>query len=264
MILGQLLSLVLGFSLLAAFGITTDQIMQNVYDSTNTALRTNLVAGGSGAATPTPLVFGTPGVIPVFAATELGSYAGATCPTPQVATGISASGALTCAAAASTTATPLVFGTPGEIAIFAATELGRYPGAACTPPALALSTSASGAWTCATPVPAATATPLGNLSYSGALNVTGINSISSSATPVATDRYIRCTSGSSADQTYTLPSATGTGRVISVKKIDSGTKACIVSRAGGDTIDGATSVTLGSQYQSVTVLDGASTLWEIQ
>lgn len=52
MIIGQLLSLVLGFSLLAAFGITTDQIMQNVYDSTNTALRTNLVAGGSGSVGP--------------------------------------------------------------------------------------------------------------------------------------------------------------------------------------------------------------------
>lgn len=53
MIFGQLLSLVLGFSLLAAFGITTDQIMQNVYDSTNTALRTNLVAGGGGGGSGT-------------------------------------------------------------------------------------------------------------------------------------------------------------------------------------------------------------------
>lgn len=50
--------------------------------------------------TATPLVFGTPGVIPVFASPELGSYAGSVCPTPQTATAIDASGALTCSAVA--------------------------------------------------------------------------------------------------------------------------------------------------------------------
>lgn len=85
-------------------GLTTDQIMNNVYDSTNTALRSTIVN-----ASGTPVSFSTP--------------------------------------------TPLAFGTPGVLAAFAATELGAYPGSSCTPPALALSTSASGVWTCATPVP---------------------------------------------------------------------------------------------------------------
>lgn len=299
------------------------------------------------------------------------------------------------------TPTPLVFGTPGVLAAFAATELGAYPGSACTPPALALSTSAAGVWTCATPVPAVsggaspvtitlanasstgtttnklakvntdgTAVILGtsdttggigpvisgagttgsaviqvigsascvfdggttagdfvtgsvttagdchdagssfpdltavlgivtttnggagtytvifqtpdimnatnikggnpgkgntvDFTYAGKLNATSITAISASATPAAHDRYIRCTSGSGSDQTYTLPAATGSGRIITVKKIDSGTKACIVSRAGGDTIDGATTYTLAAQYNSVTVIDGASGLWDVQ
>lgn len=308
---------------------------------------------------------------------------------------------------------PNVANTPGDIVIYSTPSIGfsRYPGAACTPPALALSTDAAGAWTCATPVPQATATPIqqtnapvaitlpnngstgtttnklakintdgtvsivahtdttgavgpvisgagttasaligitgafscvfdgattagdlvgistsvdgdctdvgsptavlanslvatlgavtttnggagtytvvfqtpdifnvtnikgnvnpgkGNvqdLTYSGKLNYTGTTSISASATPAPHDRYIACTAGSSSDQTYTLPAATGTGRVITVKKIDSGTKACIVSRAGADTIDGATTVSLGTQYQAVTVFDRASTVWDVQ
>lgn len=417
---GKILSFCLGFVLLVAFGLTTDQILQNVYDSSNTALRTNLVAGGGGG---TITGSGTaPNLAAWSSSSALTNYAGATCPTPQVATGISAAGALTCAAAASTTPTPLAFGTPGVLAAFAATELGSYPGSACTPPALALSSSAAGVWTCATPVPAATATPiqatnapvaitlpnssstgttvnklaklnsdgtvvitttsdtvgaigpvisgagttgsaligvsgafscafeggttagdyvgigtvtngdckdigtpaaaltaslsvLGTvtttnggagtytvifqtpditnvtnikggaagkyptpqptptlvptatpivaLSYSSALNSTSITAISASATPAATDRYIRCTSGSSSDQTYTLPAATGTGRVIEVKKIDSGTKNCIVAGAGSDKIDGAASYTLSAQYQAVTVQDVASAVWDV-
>jgi hypothetical protein len=114
-----------------------------------------------------------------------------------------------------------------------------------------------------TATPRATDTPIVALSYSSALNSTSITAISASATPAATDRYIRCTSGSSSDQTYTLPAATGTGRIIEIKKIDSGTKNCIVGRAGADLIDGATSYTLSAQYQAVTVFDAASAVWDV-
>lgn len=52
------------------------------------------------AATPqptaTPLNFGTAGNIPVFGSPELQTFAGATCPTPQVAQAISSDGSLTC------------------------------------------------------------------------------------------------------------------------------------------------------------------------
>lgn len=112
MIFGQLLSLVLGFSLLAAFGITTDQIMQNVYDSTNTALRTNLVAGGGSGSvgpgtvnniakfTPSTTTIGNSGI------TDNGSGAIGYYPasaTPQAVTETYASGTGTDIAGAATT-----------------------------------------------------------------------------------------------------------------------------------------------------------------
>lgn len=101
-----LISVLIGLTAAILIAATTEQIWQNIYNSSSNAIQVTVV-GGSG--TPVPL----------------------------------------------TTATPLTFGTPGVLAIFAATELGSYPGAACTPPALALSQSAAGAWTCATPVPPA-------------------------------------------------------------------------------------------------------------
>lgn len=341
-----------GTVLVILVGITTDQIMNNVYDSSNTALRAEIVSGG-----------GTP-VAPVTGS-----------------------------------------GTTGDLASWSSSSaLTNYAGAACTPPALALSSSAAGVWTCATPVPAATPTAgagggaspvtisLANASstgttvnklakvntdgtavivattdttgaigpvisgagttgtaviqvigqancvfdgattagdfvgissgtagdctdvgstfpsltsvvgivtstnggagtysvifdtpdimnttnlkggnpgkgntqdftYSGKLNVTGSTAISASATPAAHDRIIYCTSGSSSDATYTLPSATGTGRVVDVWKIDSGTKACILGRSGSNTLNGATTLTLSAQYNHETCIDQATNVW---
>lgn len=61
------------------------------------------VAGSTPNPSPTPLVFGTPGVIPVFASPELGSYGGSACPAPtpgnvNVVTSIDKFGAVTCGA----------------------------------------------------------------------------------------------------------------------------------------------------------------------
>lgn len=119
-----------------------------------------------------------------------------------------------------------------------------------------------------TDTPAPTATPPGaltgvtTLTYSGALSVTGLNAISASATPAAGDRIIKCTSGSSSDVTYTMPAATGTGRVIDVCKVDSGTKSCIESRAGSDTLNGATTRTLNTQYFCDTCVDFGTNYWQ--
>ena len=107
-----------------------------------------------------------------------------------------------------------------------------------------------------------------NLAYSGTLNITGIVAVSTSATVAATTRYERCTSGSSADVTRTLPAATGTGRVINFKKIDTGTKTCIIARAGSDVIlpvDSTTSVTsvaLSNTAPNLTLIDAASGVWD--
>lgn len=46
------LSFLIGLTVMLLVGYTTDQIIQNVYDSTNTALRANVVAGGGGSVGP--------------------------------------------------------------------------------------------------------------------------------------------------------------------------------------------------------------------
>lgn len=142
-------------------------------------------------------------------------------------------------------------------------SFGAYAGNTCPTPQIATGVSASGALSCGTPMPASTGipgptpTPLANISYSAALNVTGQTAISASATPVATDRVIKCTSGSSSDQTYTLPASSGGGRVLDVCKVDSGTKNCIVSRAGSDTLNG------GATTRTLSAIDKCDTCYDI-
>lgn len=106
---------------------------------------------------PTPLAFGTPGVIPVFASPELGSYAGATCPTPQVVTAIDASGHATCSAALSRN---------GSVWIAAAECQGTTAGALTDLPA-ANATPGAVAATCST----GTNTQQGVLSYTNSNNL---------------------------------------------------------------------------------------------
>ncbi len=185
-----------------------------------------LPGGGTCEITPTPLTFGTPGVIPVFNATELGSYAGATCPTPgttpQAVTGISSSGALTCA----------VFGGGGG-----------------TP----LPT--------ATPVP--TDTPLIDLLYSGKLNLganasgtpLGAVAITADATPAPHDRVIYCNSSLSTPTPviYTMPPATGTGRTIDM--ISHGTGYCRMYSGSDFMNDG--------HFEDFTVKWGSDTCWDV-
>lgn len=343
-IAGTVLALFLAF--------TTDQILNNVYDSSNTALRTKLVSGGGtpvAVGTATPLNFGTPGVLAAFAATELGAYPGSACTPPALALSTSAAGVWTCAtpvpsggagaspvtitlANASSTGTttnklakvntdgtavivattdttgaigPVVSGagTTGSAVIQVigsascvfdgATTAGDYVGISsgtagdCTDvgstfpslvSVLGVVTSTNGGagtYTVIFDTPDimnATNIKGGNpgkgntvdFTYSGKLNVAGINAISASATPAAHDRQINCTSGSSSDQTYTLPASTGGGRVISVTKVDAGTKACIVGRAGGDTLNGATTKTLSFQWQTETCSDFVSGTWVCQ
>jgi len=67
-------------------------------------------------------------------------------------------------------------------------------------------------------------------------------------------RTILMTTGSSTDKTVTLPTAAdNTNRIITIKKVDSGTNDCIVDGEGAETIDGSTTVNLTKQYNSITV-----------
>lgn len=68
---------------------------------------------------------------------------------------------------------------------------------------------------------------------------------------------------SSTDRTVTLPTASANaGRVITVKKVDSGTGSVTLDGEGSETIDGATTIILHNQFESVSIqCDGSS--WHI-
>ena len=92
-----------------------------------------------------------------------------------------------------------------------------------------------------------------------------IKSLSSAGyTITTTDGYeaVVVSTGAS-NQTITLPAASAnTGRILWFKKTDSGAGKVIITRAGGDTIDGATTYNLTYQYdQASLVCDG--TTWNV-
>lgn len=90
---------------------------------------------------------------------------------------------------------------------------------------------------------------------------TTVNNAASPYTVVGTDGVIDCDATAGA-VTLNLPAATGTHREIAFKKTDSSANACTVTRAGSDTIDGATTVALSNQYAVTRIYDAASTVWE--
>lgn len=79
-------------------------------------------------------------------------------------------------------------------------------------------------------------------------------------TITTTDGYQALIIPATADRTLTLPAASAnTGRVLVFKKPNSATGKLIVTRAGSDTIDGATSYSLVAQYDAVTIVsDGTN------
>lgn len=86
---------------------------------------------------------------------------------------------------------------------------------------------------------------------------TDINAVSSSDYTVLDNdgyRHIHVTTGAS-DRTITLPTAAdNTDRVITIKKIDSGAGTVIADGEGSETIDGATTLVLPSQYNTITLV----------
>lgn len=102
----------------------------------------------------------------------------------------------------------------------------------------------------------------GEVTFSGGIKVPVVSK-SIDYTATTSDFNVLCTGGVSGI-TITLPAATNTGLVLHIEKVDSGAGAVTVSRAGSDTIEGATTASLASQYSSVTlVADGTATWYKI-
>lgn len=60
-----------------------------------------------------------------------------------------------------------------------------------------------------------------------------------------------------------LPAATGTGRVLEIKKVDASANLVTVTTNGGELLDGFTTQTLTAQWEAITIQDTASGVWHI-
>lgn len=112
--------------------------------------------------------------------------------------------------------------------------------------------------------------PAGPAGPPGATGPTGFNAAggpvavsikTGNYTILTTDCFLSadCTSG---NITFTLPSTAGnTGRIFYCKKIDSSANTLTVVGNGVDTIDGAVSFIMNSQYQSASFIDSGATWW---
>lgn len=90
------------------------------------------------------------------------------------------------------------------------------------------------------------------------------STISGNTTLTGTSNTSQYSDATSAGFTVTLPAASSnTDKVILVKKIDSSANAVTVSRAGSDTIEGATTFALANQYDWVVIQSDGTATWKI-
>lgn len=81
-------------------------------------------------------------------------------------------------------------------------------------------------------------------------------------TLLSEDGYLRA-NAVGGNMTINLPAAVGNGRLVSIKKIDSSANTVTIDGSGSETIDGATTYVLTTQYQGVQIIDCASGVWDI-
>jgi len=81
----------------------------------------------------------------------------------------------------------------------------------------------------------------------------------------ADDFYIRIEDVGANGGTITLPTATGSGRVLVIKDTtgSAGSAPFTVQRSGSDTIDGATSTSINTNFQTIRLIDAVSGKWEL-
>ena len=102
----------------------------------------------------------------------------------------------------------------------------------------------------------------GTNSFSGITTLNGtklhVRTVTDSTTIAVTDDILNCNKATA--MTVNLPAASGSGRVLMIKNINTGV--VTVDGDSGDTIDGETTQTL-SQWESINVIDYAANAWII-
>jgi hypothetical protein len=98
----------------------------------------------------------------------------------------------------------------------------------------------------------------------GNLAVTQVPNAASPYSVVAGDQFIAASAGVSSPTEIDLPAATGSGRVLIIKKMDANAEDIEVTPNGSDTIDGtAAAYDLATQYNAVQIVDYAAGAWAI-
>ncbi len=93
-----------------------------------------------------------------------------------------------------------------------------------------------------------------------------INAVSSADYTVLTsDGYLEISvSTANTGRVVTLPAASANvGRRLIITKSDSGTGSVTITRAGSDTINGATTRVIAAQYESVTLICSSTSTWDV-
>lgn len=107
----------------------------------------------------------------------------------------------------------------------------------------------------------ATAAPNATLQVNGGLSV---GTVSTAANyKMSSSNYAVLANAASEAITVTLPPASNTGQIAVIKKIDASTNKVTIARRNTDTIEGATSKTLATQYKSMTLLAGGNGIWYV-
>ena len=106
----------------------------------------------------------------------------------------------------------------------------------------------------------ATTGPTSTLDINGSMSQS-VTSVSATYTALATDHNILASAGSAF--TITLPAASGVaGRIYHIKKIDAAANDVTIDANGTETIDGALTIALSSQYDNVKIIcDGSN--WHV-
>jgi hypothetical protein len=78
---------------------------------------------------------------------------------------------------------------------------------------------------------------------------------------LATDVYLAC-DATALPIVILLTATSGSGREVTIKKIDTSANACTPTRAGTDVIDGATTVSLTKQWAAAKLIDRAPGFWD--
>ncbi len=113
----------------------------------------------------------------------------------------------------------------------------------------------------ATPMVVPTATPPVHLTYSGNLTISDINAESSNFTVGHRIAYV--TTGASTI-TATMPASPTVGDTYTIMKADNGAGTVVWTRAGSQTLNGATTRTVSAQFKSDTCIYSASNVWICQ